>query len=236
MLLKNKTAIITGGGRGIGKITALELAKEGCNIVLAARSACELNDAAHEIEAEGAQVLSMPLDLALEESVNRLVDMALVRFGSIDILINNAGVLIPKPLQEVTLEEFDSTMNLNLRSAFLLSMKALAVMKERGEGYIVNISSTVALGVPSHLATYGMSKCGIVGLSQALYQEARNFGVKVSTVYPGITDTKMVRDANDPTDAERWMMPEDIACCILFLLKSSSRMVVRDIVPEAFRL
>lgn len=236
MELKNKTAIITGGGRGIGKAIALELAKEGCNVVVTSRSEKELGETVKEVESVGGKALGLPLDLAIEENLEQIVDRTMSEFGTIDILINNAGIFIPRPFMEVTTDELDDTLCVNLRSAFILSQKVLHLMKEQGNGYIINVSSTVALGVPANLSTYGISKCGMVGLSQALYESAKQYGIKVSTVYPGITDTKMVRDANDSKNSGKWMLPEDIAYCMMFLLKASDRMVVKDIVPESFKL
>lgn len=100
---------------------------------------------------------------------------------------------------------------------------------------VINISSTAALQVPGALTSYGTSKVGLIGLSQALYETAKEYGVKVSVIYPGMTDTEMLRDFNPPVDPNRWMLPEDIVGCILFLLKQSDRVVVRDIVPWAAR-
>ena len=184
-----------------------------------------------KVEGLGGKALGLQLDLALEDNLQMLADRTIDRFGTVDILINNAGIIIPKPFIEVTVDELDKTMDINLRSVFILSQKVLRIMMEKRSGYIINISSTVALGVPPQLATYGVSKCGIVGLSQALYEAAKDFDIKVSTVYPGITDTKMVRDVDPPTNPDQWMLPEDISYCILFLLKSSSRMVIKDVVP-----
>ena len=231
MQLKGKTAIVTGGGRGIGKAVVLDLAKEGCNVVLSSRSMDELESTVTEAKKSGAGALGLQLDLSRESNVSGLVDETVKQFGTVDILINNAGIIIPNRFMDITVEEWDSTMNINLRSAFLLSQKVLAVMAEKRSGYIINISSTVALGVPPRLASYGASKCGVMGLSQALYETAKEYGIKVSTVYPGITDTKMVRDINPPTKPEQWMLPEDISYCVMFLLKQSDRMIVKDIVP-----
>ncbi|MDO8685166.1 MAG: SDR family oxidoreductase [Clostridiales bacterium] len=232
MDLKGKTAIISGGGRGIGKVIALDLAREGCNIAVSSRNESELNEVVKEAEAIGVSALGLQLDLSEEQNVTDLVDRIIDRFNSVDILINNAGIILPRPFLEVSLEEWDKTMNINLRAAFILSQKVLNIMKEKRSGYIINISSTVALSVPSHLASYGASKCGMVGLSQALYETAKEFCVKVSTIYPGITDTKMVRDLN-PSHSKpgQWMLPEDISYCVMFLLKQSNRMIVKDIVP-----
>jgi 3-oxoacyl-[acyl-carrier protein] reductase len=173
----------------------------------------------------------LPLDLCLEGNIDKLVDQTVAKFGVIDILINNHGVLYPEPFLEANLEHWDHTMSSNLRSVFLLSQKVLRLMKERRSGYIINISSVQAFGVQPHVVAYGVSKCGMVGLSQALYEVAKEYGVKVSTVYPGITDTQMVRDLNPPTKPEQWMLPEDISYCVLFLLKQSPRMIVKDVVP-----
>lgn len=231
MELKGKVAIITGAGRGIGRAIALDLAKEGCHLVLTSRTQSELASLVEEITVSGANAIGLPSDLCLEENIEKLVNQSVAKFGVIDILINNAGVLYPEPFLEATLEHWDQTMSINLRSVFLLSQKVLRLMKERHSGYIINISSVQAFGVQPHVAAYGVSKGGMVGLSQALYEAAKQYGVKVSTVYPGITDTQMVRDLNPPTKPEQWMLPEDISYCVLFLLKQSSRMIVKDVVP-----
>ncbi len=231
MELKGKVAIITGAGRGIGRSIAMDLAKEGCNLVVTSRSQAELVSLVEEATVSGANGIGLPLDLCLEENIDKLVNQTVAKFGVIDILINNHGVLYPEPFLEATVEHWDHTMSTNLRSVFLLSQKALRLMKERHSGYIINISSVQALGVQPHVAAYGASKCGMVGLSQALYEAAKEYGVKVSTVYPGITDTKMVRDLHPPTKPEQWMLPEDISYCVLFLLKQSSRMIVKEVIP-----
>lgn len=165
MELKGKLAIITGGGRGIGKAAAIELAKAGCNIVVCSRSAEELQMVVEEAQALCVEALALPLDLSRQEAVSQLVTKSIEQFGRIDILINNAGIIIPRPFLEISIEEWDKTMDINLRSAFLISQQVLEHMKHNRAGYIINISSTVALGVPKQLASYGVSKCGMVGLS-----------------------------------------------------------------------
>jgi NAD(P)-dependent dehydrogenase (short-subunit alcohol dehydrogenase family) len=231
MELRNAVAIITGGGRGIGRTTAVALAKENCKIVISSRSREELTEVATLCEKLNAEILPLCLDLSDISSVDELVDKSIERFGKIDILVNNAGIIVPRPFTEISLEEWDQTMDINLRSVFYLSKQVWKKMISQRSGYIINISSTVALAVPSHLGAYGASKTGVVGLNQALYETAKEYGIKVSCIYPGITDTKMVRDIRPSTKPEQWMLPEDITDCILFLLKTNSRMVIKDLVP-----
>jgi len=229
--LTNRVALVTGAGRGIGRALSLMLAAEGCAVAAAARSTDELDSLVAEIETGGAAAAAFPADLAKMDEARDLVGRVIDRFGRLEILINNAGIAPATPFLEITEEEFDLTMNVNLKSMLILCQAALRAMKESGTGHIVNVSSTVALGVPALLGSYGISKHGVVGLSQALYQTAKQLQVKVSVVYPGITDTKMVRDLEPPTKPEQWMRPEDIAETILFLLKQSNRAIVRDLVP-----
>jgi len=231
MELENSVAIITGGGRGIGRATAIALAQEKCKLVLCSRNQEELNEVATDCEKWGTEVLPLRVDLSDASNVDHLVEKTLERFGKIDVLINNAGIIVPRSFIEISLEEWDETMDINLRSVFYLSQLVLKNMIPLQSGYIINISSTVALGVPPHLAAYGASKTGVVGLNQALYETAKEYGIKVSCIYPGITDTKMVRGLHPPTRPEQWMLPEDITDCILFLLKTNSRMVIKDLVP-----
>ena len=237
----NVKSIVTGSGRGIGRAAAIMLAREGCNVVVTSRSRNEIDEVVQEVEALGTGVLGLSLDLTVLENVNLLVDVTMQKFGSIDILVNNAGILVQKPFSEITPEDLDISYGINIRSMFILSQKVFEIMKEKRNGYVINISSNVALDVEvpkdvaASLSAYGISKCGVTGFSQSLCHEAQKYGIKVSTIYPGITDTKMVRDANGSENAYKWMLPEDIAECILFLLKSSDRMIVKDIVPLAFK-
>jgi 3-oxoacyl-[acyl-carrier protein] reductase len=234
--LKNKVALVTGAGRGIGKAIALDLAREGCHVAVTARNAAALAGVVREARKLGVKAIEIALDLAEEKNIGRIVDDTVAALGPIDFLVNNAAVLIPAQMTDVTLADWDHTMTVNLRSVFLLSQRVLRQMIERRTGYIVNISSTVAHGVKQEVAAYGVSKCGLVGLSQALYAAGKPFGVRVSTVYPGVTDTPMLRSHNEGNAVgtpDLWMLPEDISYCVLFLLKQSPRMVVKEITPWA---
>jgi NAD(P)-dependent dehydrogenase (short-subunit alcohol dehydrogenase family) len=235
MDLNGAVAIVTGAGRGIGRELAVSLGKRGCKVVLASRTAAQVEEAAREIAAAGGEALAVPVDLGETAGVRGLMRATLDRFGTVDILVNNAAVLPAVPFLDITEEEWDATLAINLKGPFLLSQAALRVMAAKRSGYIVNISSTAALTVPGDIATYGISKKGLIGLSEALYAVGKEYGVKVSTIYPGMTDTPMLRGHISPPQPERWMQPEDIAGCILFLLEQSERVVVKDVVPWAVR-
>jgi NAD(P)-dependent dehydrogenase (short-subunit alcohol dehydrogenase family) len=235
MDLKGRVAVVTGASRGIGRTIAETLAAKGCSVVLAARSGPELDSAGAAIRAAGGTAVAVVVDLAKQGAHRSVIDEAVAAFGTIDILVNNAAVLHTTPFLEVTEEEWDAVMSLNVKVPFLLSQAALRIMKAKRSGYIVNISSTAALQVPRHLTTYGTSKKALIGLSEALYETAKECGVKVSVIYPGMTDTEMLRSVGVAVPEELWMKTEDIAGCILFLLEQSDRVVVRDLVPWASR-
>jgi NAD(P)-dependent dehydrogenase (short-subunit alcohol dehydrogenase family) len=233
MDLKNKVAVVTGAGRGMGKVIAESLAAEGCKLVVVSRTESQVREVERGITTGGGECLSLVLDLADRRSAARVIPAALERFGSLDILVNNAGVLTGTPLLEVTADEWDHVLAVNLTAAFILSQAALREMAKRKSGYIINISSTAALQVPAHLTTYGTSKKALLGFTEALYENAKPLGVKVSVILPGMTDTEMLRNANPPVPRGHWMGPHDIAGCVLFLLRQSDKVVVREIVPWA---
>jgi len=235
MDLKGTTAIVTGAGRGIGKEIALHLAKESCKVVLVSRTESELREVEKMIKNRGGDAFVVVADISKKKDIDRILKLTIEKYKSLEILINNAGVHIVSPILEVTEAEFDININVNLKATFFLSQAALKIMKEKRQGYIINISSTAALEVPARAAAYGISKLGVKGLTQALYEIGKEYGVKVSVIYPGMTDTKMLREINLPVDPSCWMLPEDIAGCVLFLLKQSDRVAVKEIVPWAAR-
>lgn len=231
MNLTGRVAIVTGASRGIGKEIALALANEGCSLVVCSRNSEQLFKLKAETESFGVQCEAVSTDLRQLDNIKKVVEIAVEKFSKIDILINNAGVITKDGIFGVTEEDWDLLMDINLKAQFFLSQCSLKEMIKNKEGYIINISSTVAFGAKPEVTSYSISKGAIVGLSEALYQEAKKHNVKVSTVYPGVTDTEMLRSQDMPCDSSQWMLPEDIAECVLFLLKTNKRMVIKDIVP-----
>lgn len=235
MNLENKVALVTGAGRGIGRTIAEKLAAEGCSVVLVSRTQKELQIVAESIQARGGSAIALSADLGSISEIRRVMETVRREYGTLHVLVNNAAVLRATPFMEIQEEEWDSTLAINLKAPFFLSQEAIGMMERHREGYIINISSTAALEVPAALASYGTSKMALAALSQALYQVGKERGVKVSVIYPGMTDTRMLRDFNPPVEPDKWMRPDDISDIVIFLLRQSDRVVLRELTPWATR-
>lgn len=189
--LSGKTAVITGGSRGLGKAMALALAAEGVNVVLAARDEEAMAAVAAEIVALGAQALCVKTDVTDETAIDALKAQTLARFGTVDILINNAGINIRKPVHEFTLEEWRRVSDTNVTSVFLTCRAFVPAMKGKGYGRIVNMTSIMAhISLPGRTA-YSTSKAALLGFTKALALELATDGVTVVGISPGPFATEM---------------------------------------------
>jgi len=188
--LKGKVAIVTGGSRGIGYCIADRLLKEGANVYICARDAQVLNQSLQELRAHGhGQVEGMVADVARYEDCRKLIHTAAERFGGIDILVNNAGIGIMKPVDQLTPEEWDATIHTNLSGVFYCCREAIPLMRQRGGGYIFNISSLAGVNPFPGGSAYNASKFGLNGFSEAMMQDVRYDGIRVSYIMPGSVDT-----------------------------------------------
>ena len=223
MKLENRIAIITGGGRGIGRATALALAKEGANIVLAARTETEIVSVADEVQQLGRQAFAIKTDVQQKTEVDAMVTQTLDTFGRVDILVNNAGVAIHNPIPKIREDDWDLTMAVNLKGVFLCTQAVFSHMCEQKYGHIVNVSSVSGKYGHVNGGAYCASKFAVVGFTETTNNEGKRYGVKASVVCPGPVDTKMRRD-NHPDDViEHLTLPEDVADLILFLVSQSPR-------------
>ena len=221
--LENYIAIITGGGRGIGRATALAFAKEGADIVLAARTENEITAVADEVKQLGRDALAIKTDVQLKSEVDAMVAQTLDAFGKVDILVNNAGVAIHNPIPKIREEDWDLTMAVNLKGVFLCTQAVFSHMCEQKYGHIVNVSSVSGKYGHVNGGAYCASKFAVIGFTETTNNEGRAHGVKSSVVCPGPVDTKMRRD-NHPDDViEHLTQPEDVADLILFLVSQSPR-------------
>jgi NAD(P)-dependent dehydrogenase (short-subunit alcohol dehydrogenase family) len=189
--LKGKTAVITGGSRGLGKAMALALAAEGVRIALAARDEEAMADVARQIEAAGSEAACFKTDVTDEAAVAQLEKEVLARFGGVDILINNAGINIRKPVHEFTLEEWRRVNDTNVTSVFLLCRAFVPHMKGKGYGRILNMTSIMShISLPGRTA-YSTSKAALLGFTRALALELATDGVTVVGISPGPFATEM---------------------------------------------
>ncbi len=190
-----KVAIVTGAGRGIGKAVALALAGDGVNIVLAEVEPERARAAAAEIERLGVATLAQQTDVTSRASVERMVEATIERFGRLDILVNNAGVIDPAPVLQMTEDQWDRVLDVDLKGVFLCSQAAGRRMVERRSGSIISIASVLAQFGMQGRANYCAAKAGVTALTRVLALEWAPFGVRVNAIGPGYVMTELQREA-----------------------------------------
>jgi len=214
--LKDKVALVTGGGRGIGKAVAIAYAHEGVKLVICARTASEIEQSAGEIRQLGTECLGLVCDVSVEDSVATLVKDLEDHFGQVDILVNNAGVMTrPVSLAELEVRKWDYTLAVNLRGTFLVTRTILPLMFRQKNGSIINVSSTIGRGAYANFVAYAVSKWGVEGLTQTLAAEVKSHNIRVNSVDPGYVATKLTGYAGS--------RPESVTGVFVFLASDESR-------------
>ena len=189
--LDGKTAIVTGGTRGIGAAVAALLAEHGAAVVVSGRDAARLQNAVQELEERGASVHGVVADAAKREDADRLVEAAKERYGRLDLLVNNAGITRDGLLIRMKDDDWDRVMEVNLRGAFLVTRAAAKLMVRQRSGRIINIASTAgAMGNPGQV-NYSAAKAGLIGFTKATARELAHWGILVNAVAPGLIETDM---------------------------------------------
>jgi 3-oxoacyl-[acyl-carrier protein] reductase len=232
--LTGRTVIITGGGKGIGKVYSEEFARAGARVVAADIDGAAAKSVADALCAQGLNAVGLAVDIASEVSAAAMAKDALERFGAIDVLINNASLMSVLPRRswlEIPVEEWDRVMAVNLRGMFLSCRAAFPAMKAQGRGKIVNISSSrVWEGTPNRLH-YTTSKAGVIGFTRALAREVGEFGITVNAVTPGMTqsETQVASSSGNYLAArvagraiERVQVPADLVGAVMFLSSAAS--------------
>ncbi len=243
MRLKDRVAIVTGGGTGIGKAISLALADEGAAVVIAARNLSRLEQAAKDIASRGGEAKAIQADISEHEQVEQMVTETIREFGHIDILVNNAarGTFNNADVADMNLTEWHDSLAINLTGTMFCCREALKYMIPRKSGNIVNISSVAGIsGVPKE-SPYAASKWGVIGLTETLAIEVGRFGIRVNCISPGATRTQefedwvkvsagdasisyeeMMRRITDNNAVKRIAEPSEIAACVVFLASDDS--------------
>ncbi len=223
MRLEGQVAIVTGASQGVGKAIAMALAREGARLALAARSVTDLEAAAAEIENSGAQALPVPTDVTLSAQADALVSKTIEAYGQIDILVNNVGGGLRKPIVETTDEEWQRLVDENLTGTVYCCRAVIPIMRRQSRGSIVNISSRAGRIGEAELAAYCAVKHGVVGLTRALAAEEGQSGIRVNAVCPGPVATERMARLLPDVDKSDWLLPEEVAEAVLFLATSPGR-------------
>ena len=230
--LRGQVALITGASRGIGRAVALRLAHAGATTALASRTADDLQQVAAMIDAAGGKAFAIPTDVTEEQQLTVLVERTLSRFGHIDILVNNAGGGTPRtPIVKARLADWEWTLRINLWATMVLSKLVLPGMIERQQGTIINLCSFAGMTGKAGEAAYAAAKFGVRGFTQSLFEEVREYGIKVSVICPGYVDTTMI-PSNRRVDRTRMIRPEDVAEVVCSVVTSSARMCPVEIVLQ----
>lgn len=239
-MLKGKTAVITGGSRGIGKAIALKFAENGANIVLNYNRSTNTNidELLSEIEGFNVSAYAVKADVSNFKEAEELIRLTKEKFGAVDILVNNAGITRDNLIIRMTEEEFDSVINVNLKGAFNCIRQVSPIMLRQGSGKIINISSVVGVSGNAGQANYAASKAGIIGLTKSVARELSKKGINVNAVAPGFIETSMTDVLSDKVKnniinsilIKRMGKPEDVANLVLFLASDSSNYITGQVI------
>jgi NAD(P)-dependent dehydrogenase (short-subunit alcohol dehydrogenase family) len=239
--LKDKVALITGASRGIGEATAIGLAQAGADVAIVSRKLPDLEKVGEEIKKLGRKCLPVQAHLGRMEEINQLVKRVLEEFGRIDILVNNAATN-PTMAQAIDVDEraWDSIMNLNLKGLFFLSQAVARVMREKGGGKIINVSSVAGI-TPDLLPLYSISKAGVNMVTKVMAQQWAQYNIRVNAIAPGLTKTRfsealwknpeILKMAMSKTPMARPAEPDEMVGAIIYLASDASSYVTGQTIP-----
>ena len=236
--LTNKVALVTGARRGMGKAHSIALAKQGAKVAVTDISQEECQLVVDEIKSMGGEAVAFKLDVSNAAEVDAVFDAVVKQFGKLDILVNNAGIFAPKPALELTEEDWDKTIDINLKGEFLCAQRAAKEMAKNNWGRIINIASVASGGVGVGIsggAHYTASKGGIIGMTETLADEWAPLGINVNAIGPGAIDTPMVSASQIPEEAMKAMLasvplkrigkPEEVSAAVVFLASEEASYV-----------
>jgi len=236
MKLEGRVALVTGGGRGIGRATALALAREGAAVAVTARSVDQIEETARLVREAGGRAAAIAADIRQADEVERMAQTAARELGPIDILVNNAGVARFAPVLEAKPQDWQMMFEVNLLGAMLCTRAALPSMVERRRGWIINIASSAGIKGYVNQGGYCASKHALLGFTKVLALETRTQGIRVHAICPGGVDTDMARTHRDAGDSpDDWMQPEEVARAVVFLASFDGVAMIDNIILRRYK-
>ncbi len=227
--LDGKVVLVTGSSRGLGKIIAGRFLEEGCRVVITSQKPEELDNAEKELSRASDQVLKVVADITSEDDAKSLIDKIVERFGQIDIVVNNAGVFKMGKVDEMSVDDFDLTMNVNFKGAFLTCKFALPHMKKRKQGQIINICSIGAKLGLENLSAYCASKGALMMFGNSLKAELKPYKIRVTNVYPHAMNTQNQDIEPDSEKRAQMIEPDDVADALIAVTSSADYVQYQDI-------
>ncbi|MDG5819516.1 SDR family oxidoreductase [Natronococcus sp. A-GB7] len=242
--LDDQVALVTGASSGIGAATARELADSGASVALAARREDRLESLADEIETKGGEALVVPTDVTEETQVREMIETTVSELGGLDVLVNNAGVMLLEPVATADPDDWQRMLDLNVQAVMVASQAALDVMRESGEGDIVNLSSVAGRKAYAGSSGYNASKFGVTAFSESLREEVADSDIRVTSIEPGFVDTELPEHI--PDDDQREMVdemlegitplePADVARSIRFAVSQPTHVDINELLIRPTR-
>jgi NAD(P)-dependent dehydrogenase (short-subunit alcohol dehydrogenase family) len=233
--LDGMVAMVTGGGQGLGEQICAVLAEAGAAVAVADVDSARAMEVANRLHSAGAEAEFLPLDVTDAEACQAALRQLVETHGHLDVVINNAGIDVTKPIDEMSIDEFDRVLAVNLRAPFVLARAALPIMAARGRGHIVNVVSTASKRAWANASAYHASKWGLLGLSHALHVEARERGVKVTAVVAGGMRTPFILERFPDVDQGTLQDPRNVAETIRFVLSQPDETVIPEVMVLPMR-
>ena len=209
--IAGKVVVITGASSGLGEATARLLSAQGASVVLGARRADRIQSLADELTGRGGKALAIPTDVTERDQVQRLVDAAVQTYGRVDVMINNAGLMPQAPLERLRIDEWDRTIDVNIKGVLYGIAAALPYMQQQKAGHIINVSSVAGHKVGPGFAVYAATKHAVRALSEGLRQEVKPYNIRTTVISPGAVATELPKSTTEPDVAEKVRKAYEIA-------------------------
>ncbi len=222
-MINERVSLVTGAAKGVGKVTALKMAKRGDIVAILDQDEVALRETATEIQEMGGSCKAWHTDIVNYDQVFKSVSEVVDTFGRIDVLANIAGMIILRTFIQTTVEEFDKVLNVNLRGTFLMMKAVLPHMKKQRSGCVVNVASVSAHSGYSHHSSYSVAKAGVLRLTEAVADELRSYNIHINAVCPRGIATGFFGPKIQMVDQTKWIQPEEVADVILFLSSYEAR-------------